>query len=502
MSAGGLDRLRAWQMAAVLAVVALALRAWDFGNPVIHVDEQYYLLVGDRMVHGALPYIDIWDRKPVGLFLIYAAMRLLPGDGVIAYQLVASAFATATAYIVWRAALRTGASRTGALAAGAAYLIWLPLLGGRGGQSPVFYNLFVAGAALIALHLPERARAGAVRAIVAWGIVACLLGGLAIQTKYTPAIEGAFIGCVHLWYLRRAGAGWTVLAGAALLWVLAGLAPTLAIGTYYWFLGKEAFDAFWFANVTSIFLRAGYPADQLAMRLLGIVATLSPLIVSAAIAWGWRPRADRREEALIGFGWLAAAGGGFLLIGTFFDHYALPLVAPVTVIAARALGRSSRLLIATLALGLLLNVVERGIKNNDGEGAYAVAALVKANSHGDCPYVFIGDTITYELAGTCLPTRYAFPNLLSYTTEQGATGIDEATEVRRILAARPPVIVTSTRRLEIWNPGSLAALKGALSGYRVIYSVPRTDYRTLVYLRRDLPARDVPVTVGTPPPPR
>ena len=127
--------------------VAIAIRARDFGNPVIHVDEQYYLLVGDRMVHGAIPYLDIWDRKPVGLFLLYAAMRLLPGDGVIAYQLVASLFATATAYLVWRAALRTGASRTGALAAGAAYLIWLELLGGRGGQSPVFYNLFVAGAA-------------------------------------------------------------------------------------------------------------------------------------------------------------------------------------------------------------------------------------------------------------------------------------------------------------------------------------------------------------------
>jgi len=493
------DRLKAWQMAVVLAAVAIALRAWDFGNPVIHVDEQYYLLVGDRMLHGAIPYLDIWDRKPIGLFALYALMRMLPGDGVLAYQLVATAFATATAYIVWRAALRTGASRTGALAAGAAYLIWLPVLGGRGGQSPVFYNLFVAAAALIALHLPERARAGAKAAIVAWGILACLLGGLAIQTKYTPAIEGAFIGCAHLFYLRRAGAGWMTLAGAAVLWLAAGLAPTIAAGAYYWSLGQHAFDAFWFANVTSIFLRAGYPADQLAMRLLGIVATLSPLILSAVIAWRWRTRAERREEALIGFGWLVAAGGGFLLIGTFFDHYALPLVAPITMIAARALGRSSRLLIATLALGLLLNVIERGIKNNDGDGAYSVAAVVKANSAGGCPYVFIGDTITYEIAGTCLPTRYAFPNLLSYTTEQGATGIDEAAEVTRVLSARPPVIVTSTRRLDIWNKGSIAALKTALTGYRVIYSVPRADYRTLVYLRRDLPVRAASTIAGTPP---
>jgi len=481
------ERLKGWHVAALLVVVGLLLRAPDFGNPVIHVDEQYYLLVGDRMLHGAVPYIDIWDRKPLGLFAIYAAIRLLGGDGVLQYQLVATGFAIATAWIVWRAALRTGASRLGALAAAIAYLVWLPLLGGRGGQSPVFYNLFVAAAALIALHLPERARARAKGAIVGWGAVACLLGGLAIQTKYTPAIEGAFIGCVHLWYLRKAGGNWLTLAGAALLWMAAGLAPTLAVAGFYWQLGHQAFDAFWFANVTSIFLRAGYPIDQLAMRLLGIAASLSPLILSAAFAWRWRSRTDTRDEALIGFGWLAAATGGFLLIGTFFDHYALPLIAPLAVVAARALGRSSRLLIAALALGLLLNLVERGIKRDDGPGARMVAQVVRDNAYGGCPYVFIGDTITYELAGTCLPTRYAFPNLLSYTTEQGATGIDEATEVRRILANRPPIIIGSSRRLEIWNRGSIAALKAALArDYRSVFTVPRADYLTIVYLRNDL----------------
>jgi hypothetical protein len=42
----------------LFAVLAVGLRARDFGNPVIHIDEQYYLLVGDRMLHGALPYLD------------------------------------------------------------------------------------------------------------------------------------------------------------------------------------------------------------------------------------------------------------------------------------------------------------------------------------------------------------------------------------------------------------------------------------------------------------
>ncbi|MBL7439409.1 hypothetical protein INQ32_27005, partial [Escherichia coli] len=54
-------------LAALLLVVAVVARAAQFGNPVIQVDDEFYLLTGDRMLHGALPYVDIWDRKPIGL---------------------------------------------------------------------------------------------------------------------------------------------------------------------------------------------------------------------------------------------------------------------------------------------------------------------------------------------------------------------------------------------------------------------------------------------------
>ena len=115
-----------WAGVVVIMLAAVVLRGWDFGNPVIHVDEQYYLLVGDRLLHGAVPYIDIWDRKPVGLFLLFAAIRLLPGDGIVAYQLVATACRRRDRDASSPRGARTlGASRRGALAAGVAYLIGL-----------------------------------------------------------------------------------------------------------------------------------------------------------------------------------------------------------------------------------------------------------------------------------------------------------------------------------------------------------------------------------------
>jgi len=475
--------------AVLLPIAAVALRAPDWGNPVIHVDEQWYLLVGDRMLRGAVPYLDLWDRKPIGLFLLFAGFRLLPGEGILAYQLAATIAAAATALVVAAGARTLGATPRGQVAAGLLYLLGLALLGGRGGQAPVFYNLPMAVAGLLTLRLPGRSRSGIVRS----GAIACLLAGVAIQMKYAPVFEGAFFGLAHGWALQRQR-GWSATIGAMLGWAVLGVLPTLTAVAWYWRLG--ALNAWWFANVTSIGLRPGYPMAEWGMRLFGIGAQLSPVAVCAGVSLRRRPRDPARSLMA---GWLAAAAVGFVAIGTFFDHYALPLLAPLCIAAAPALGRSTRTLAAVPALAATLLVVERtAASGGEAIGARAVARVVAANSGGECPYVFIGDTATYLLGHACLPTAYAFPNLLAYATERGATGIDEAAEVRRILAGRPPVIVTSDRRLSIWNPDSLRAVKAALArDYALVFTAPHGRWRTAVYLRRDRRFRR-PVTYSAP----
>ncbi|WP_332871309.1 MULTISPECIES: hypothetical protein [unclassified Sphingomonas] len=473
----------AWGWALLLLAIAMAIRCRDFGNPVIHVDEEYYLLVGSRMLQGALPYVDLWDRKPVGLFLIFAAIRLLPGDGVLAYQLVATGFAAATAMLVLVGARRLGARPAGAFAAGVAYLLWLSLLSGRGGQSPVFYNLFVAGAAVLTLRLPVLAAARRQGAIIGNGAAACLLAGLAIQTKYTPVVEGAFFGLVHVWYLRKAGGSVVRIGGAASLWALLGVLPTAIIVGLYWLQGPAVFAAFWFSNFASIALRHGYPAAKIAARLAGTAAQLLPFIACAVAAWRHRPRSD---ETMIAFGWLIAALIAFAMIGAFFDHYALPLMVPLAMIAGPVLGRQRAAIVALLGYGAILFVARVLLVPTDAASARAVAQVMKRYDRDECPFVFAGDSVLYVLADACVPTPYAFPSTLAYDPERGATGIDEAAEVRRVLAGRPPVIVTMDVPFAPWNTDSEAAVAAALRReYRLVASVPREDGHLLAYVRRD-----------------
>ena len=472
-----------WQQALLLVAVSLATRAAVLGEATYHVDEQWYLLVGDRMLHGALPYVDLWDRKPVGLFLLFAGLRLLPGDGVLAYQLAAALCAALTALVVVDGGRRLGASPRAALTAGVAYLVWLPLLSGGGGQSPVFYNLLMAAGGALTLRLPDLAARHDRRAILRSGAAACLLAGLAIQIKYTPFVEGALFGVAHLVFLRRAGGGWAAMAGAAAMWLLLGLLPTLAAIAWFAHAGGPVFDAFWYSNFASVAMRRGYPAAKIAGRLAGTWAQLLPLVVCAGVTLrDWRTR----PGVAVAAAWLAAALVGYAMIGAFFDHYALPLVAPLAMLAAPTLARFRRGAALVLAIGVAILVAKTVTRPRDDPGVRRLAAVVKAHRAGGCPYVFAGDAIVYLLAEACVPTPYAFPSTLAYESERGATGIDEAAEVARIMRALPPAVVTLDPPLAPWNAASRRIVADALARhYRLAAAAPRAGGHELVYLRRD-----------------
>jgi len=236
--------------AVIILAVAFLTRAIQFGNPVIQIDEQFYLLAGDRLLHGALPFVDIWDRKPFGLFALYAAIRLLGGTGVIQYQIVATLFAAATAVTISHIGLRLTNPR-GATIAGIVYLLYILSSGGDGGQAPIFYNLPVAVAALLVVKVQEK-RSFDIRSFN----IACLamiLLGVAIQIKYSVIFEGAFFGLWLLVFARRHGTRLLGVVASALIWCGIALLPTVAVSVFYWRLGFG--DQFVFANFISIFMR-------------------------------------------------------------------------------------------------------------------------------------------------------------------------------------------------------------------------------------------------------
>jgi hypothetical protein len=485
---------------AVLFAVALVTRATHIGDPAISVDEQFYLLVADRIWHGALPYVDIWDRKPVLLFMIYAALRPLSPDGIVAYQIGALLSATATAFVIVGIAQRF-ASLGGACLAGVAYLLYLPLLDGAGGQGPVFYNLLMALGALEVIRAGENSDSASI-----WrhGLRSMIYVGLAIQVKYTAAVEGVAFGLwlIRLTMQRDGGSVWRAVP-PALSWAMTALAPTLAVTAFYILIGHGW--EFVQANFLSIF-QVHQPVDFSSLIFLVPSAEkLAPLVLLTAysglkLARSTTTKPSRSFLAL----WTAFAVVGVCAIGNFYDQYALPLLVPATIIWAPVLADAIVGTMAIAALGVLAILAVTGFYGRSPQFDQArIAAMVEAArpyaAHG-CIYIYDGPAIVYLLTHSCLPSRYSFPDHLSTAGEARATNATES--MAKLLATRPSAIFVADRPWYLpRNADTAAMLTATLArGYTRIAVLPDLfpPRQQMLYVRKDLlPSKDMQDTSPT-----
>ncbi len=469
-------------------ILALVLRAATFGNPVVHTDEQLYLLFADRMLQGDLPYIDIWDRKPVGLFLLYAAIQAAFGPGPMAYQLIACLFAAGSAFLIQRLAQRI-ASRRASILAGASYLGLLGIFDLVSGQTPVFYNLAMLVAAwLLVRQIETRDPAR----LALRGAAAMLLIGLAIQIKYTAGFEGFAFGLILIAVARQQGARPLTIAALAGLWSLCAALPTLlALGYYIW-LGHAA--AFIDANFFSIFQRSAFASSTYPELFKNLIVLIS-FWLAAGIS------ALRVRDAGGGFGtisprsfpylWLGAAVLAFLGFGTWYNHYLGPVLVPLAIAIAPALDAAGHqgkvwfgLLVAMPVLASpVVTATNIAIRGNAAEATH-VAAIIQAERGNGCLYVHDGDTALYRLTQSCLPTRYVFPPHLATLEEASAIAGGQDHEIAAILARQPTVIAMVARPLgDNPNLPGRALVEREIARSYELYARPMLGKRTYLLYR-------------------
>lgn len=445
---------------AILLVVALVLRSDTFGDPNLHGDEVFYSTVGIAMHHGALPYVDVWDRKPLGLFLIFYLIAFVSA-APLAYQLVATLFAAGTAWCIamlaaelrpresgdlWPEGGSSEEARSprfrggaGGLLAGAAYLLWLAPLQGFGGQSPVFYNLFIAGAALLVLRATPALREGRVPPGVP---IAMLLAGMGITIKTTAVVEAAFLGlwCCVAFGRSGVGIGPVLRNGAA--WAVIGAAPALTIALAYWAMGHwpEYWHAMFGSNV------AKPPHWPTSLRRLKIMAVfLVPFLMIAALGL------IRQGTASRGFvvGWIVAAMAGLCIVPNFYLHYALPLLVPLCVAAGGFLGRGPLGFGAVVGIAVMSFWIAPPFQyDHASRSRAAMDRLERAvRDHiGDGPLmIYDGPPQLYTRIGKPFLTPLVFPTHLSHLIEKDVSHLSTLGETQRALAQRPGAVVMAVR---------------------------------------------------------
>ena len=219
-----------------LVALALLLRAPALLYSVTNFDESLYLLIGEGLANGVLPYTGLCDRKPFGLFALFALFAAAPFDAILASRLGASLAVGLTAYLLHRVAglLFADGERLIGRTAGLAYVLFSLADGGLASNAEIFHNAFaVLGLWLALLALrddPARPRRGL---LLASGLAL----GVGVQIKQPVLFDmAAFLAGFYLLTTPRlADLGRHVRSTAPDLALLdaASLAPTLAVVLLY-----------------------------------------------------------------------------------------------------------------------------------------------------------------------------------------------------------------------------------------------------------------------------
>jgi hypothetical protein len=175
MSAGSSGR-RTRLVWLLISLGLVLVRALPNLNYPIGRDQATYLVIGEGLLHGQRLYLDLWDNKPPGIFLLYALIVKVFGHVMWSVAVVDILWLLAVSYLIFRFAEKYAGPATAGVAVvwNAFWHCWAGYW--EAGQAETFLVLFVLGGYLLMRH-EESAR---------WPrhIAAGLLFGAAFWLKY------------------------------------------------------------------------------------------------------------------------------------------------------------------------------------------------------------------------------------------------------------------------------------------------------------------------------
>ncbi len=435
-----LSRADLW-VAALLALVTIVVRGPWIGDANADIDEQLYSLIGNAMLGGQIPFVDLWDRKPIGLFALFALAHAVGGPGPEAYQVLAALFTLAGSFMTYHFA-RHLVDRVTAAAAGLLTIALMSVYGSHSGNSEAFFGPMMLVMALL-VRDPDHPQA------IRRALAAMLIGGLALQVKYTALPQCLFFGLWALWGQYRGGLPLPRLIMLAAGFGALGLLPSVMVGTGYALAGY--WDEFLFANVTSFFDRLPSEAGRYYPSLTPFIMPLAVVAAGGLYAsWRMTPPRDRRTYLFIVL-WLIASLATIFLPSTVYRYYFAAAVPATVLVGLPLLNRKGPVSFVPLVLVLIgaayilfLPIqIEQARDHRERLARLTAVIAPRVDAESQCLFIFDGPTALYRLTDSCLPTKFIYPDHLNNALEKTALGIVQADEVARILAARPPVIVTA-----------------------------------------------------------
>jgi hypothetical protein len=474
----------------VTVLTGILLRAFSFKVAGLDWDESLYIVMAQRWLRGDLPYVNIWDQHPPGLPAIFALMQMVISDGVLAARVAALLAVSLTSALLFASSDRFVKNRLAGYLASLLYLVVMARPDGLAGNTEVFNNLLVTAAAYFLL--PEFLKQ---EASIRHGRVlfAAFLLGVGLQIKYVVFPEATLLCSAVLIRYWSLGIGLRRILLTALLSILAGLLPTVAVVLY--FLDMDALQQFLDANFRAnvdyldVPLSFATALSRLRFGLLPISSFAVWALVTVILLQFYARSLTERWFGTFLVVWLIAVAVDIALPLKFWKHYFNALLPPLSlaaglgcVLVGRAFPRAFALatgvaLAVTMAPIVVLLVKHAPDSRSIGRlnVPEAVAEQIQAGgTDGRDVYLFNYDPIVYAYAHAKPPTRYVLGiELADFSVSSGALALQE---VNRLLMSTPKWIVVAEPSPYDFGESIWKRLQAILRGYQLYGEWSESDY--------------------------
>jgi len=445
-----------------LLVLTLALRAPFFSN--IDEDEAFFALIGRDWLNGALPYVDRFDVKPPGLFALYALAQVIGGASVATYKCLIVVAVAASAYGLLLIGRQCFSPLAGSVAA-ALYPFYSLAMHGVNAPVGLLLNAFVIFAALAALRVDK----GRLTCAFASG----LLLGFAFTVKQSVAFEAFAIMCAML--LRPMPPDRRMATFAA--FAVGGAAVPVVFACY--FLAHGAFGALWTATIVSAVGRLNGDNVSFTEGLYRFPFGLAPALVlvlgASMVAVRWtRLQPEHAHGIRLCLLWALGAAAGVIGMRSMYDHYFLPLIPPLLVLASVSLALAVERLSGRQAIVVTISAFVAAAAfpifiNSDDltDGAVDLAAVraaeraaIAAGLRPGDPVIVVNRGLLFSYETGAVPAgRFFHPmHLLCEFPIPGRSPLDAA------FAAEPKFVLVANTRFSMvcQKPERMTALKAHL----------------------------------------
>lgn len=460
--------------------LSLVLRFPSFFESIIDWDESLYILMGRSLANGHLPYIEVWDHKPVGMSVLFALAFILLGNSIFSIRLLSCIAVAVTCYFLYRLGRIVGNNNEiVGLFSGIIYAILSLTNNGLAAKPEIFYLPFVTIGFYLLLSTksyPEQLlKFNSLRLFLAG-----LSMGFALQVKQVVIfdfIAVLLIATINIYQESTSKRFLFVLQKIFRCYILliTGLVLPFLLALFYYSLNGY-FNEYIYANFTANVIRS---TDALSLNNLAKALLVQPIqyfllwsclgltIYSLLFSKAIEPQAKKNLYFLLI--WFLMSCVGVIYTKNFWSPYFLQLLPSLCLVSActasrivyQEKGRQTtrhRLALATLFIGLLISFyfAFRAVKKSTeiiyyhyikgikywGDPPGEVADYLRTKvPEGAYIYVVDYEPIIYFLVRAKVPTKYVFPPHMFDGHLAKVAGVNPFQEVKSIIQKKPLYII-------------------------------------------------------------